>query len=250
MPFHALSTGKIARAVGCHPNTVRRYEEWGYIPPAQRSPAGYRLFEPFHLDQMRLARLLMEWPYPGGKRPVEKAVRAAAAGNLLDAQAGAQHYLDRIHAEIEHSRASITALESLACGQASLLSSQTFSVKQVRALLDLSRDTLRSWERNNLIIVPRDPRNRYRRYTSAEIARLRVIRMLRQAGFGLMAVLKALTRLDRGEIDAARCTLTAPGKDEDILHTADRWLETLLRRKENALTAINLLEEMQRRFTH
>ena len=50
-----LSTSEIAIAVGVHPNTVRLYEEWGFLPPVPRSPSGYRLFRQEHLDQMRLS---------------------------------------------------------------------------------------------------------------------------------------------------------------------------------------------------
>ena len=51
-----LRASDIAKAVGVHPNTVRLYEEWGFLPPVPRSPSGYRLFTAAHLDQMRLAR--------------------------------------------------------------------------------------------------------------------------------------------------------------------------------------------------
>ncbi|MBL7200262.1 MAG: MerR family DNA-binding transcriptional regulator [Anaerolineae bacterium] len=48
-----LRTSDIARAVGAHPNTVRLYEEWGFLPPIPRSPAGYRMYteEPHALTE-------------------------------------------------------------------------------------------------------------------------------------------------------------------------------------------------------
>lgn len=39
-----LRTSDIAKAVGVHPNTVRLYEEWGFLPPIPRNLSGYRLF--------------------------------------------------------------------------------------------------------------------------------------------------------------------------------------------------------------
>jgi len=50
-----LRTSDIAKAAGVHPNTVRLYEEWGFLPPVPRSPSRYRLFTKHHLDQMHLA---------------------------------------------------------------------------------------------------------------------------------------------------------------------------------------------------
>ena len=39
-----LRTSDMARLVGVHPNTVRKYVDWGLIPPVERTPSGYRLF--------------------------------------------------------------------------------------------------------------------------------------------------------------------------------------------------------------
>lgn len=249
MPFRALSTSKIARTVGCSLTTVRLYEQWGLIPPARRSPAGYRLFEPFHLDQMKLAWGLMHWPYPGGKAAVEELVRAAARGELDEANARAAAYLGRIRAEIAHVHAAIDALERLARGERPAALPAPLSMRQVWTLLDLTRDELRSWERNNLLRVARDPRSGYRLYGAEQIARLRVIRMLRRAGFGLLSVLQALNRLDAGQLEAARAVFTAPEDSEDILHVADRWLEMLCGREAAALRALEQLDEMRIRYS-
>ena len=60
-----LSTSKLARAVGVHPNTVRRYVDRGFLPPVERSPAGYRRFNERHLDCLRLTRLVFSDLFPG-----------------------------------------------------------------------------------------------------------------------------------------------------------------------------------------
>jgi len=39
-----LRTSDIAKSVGAHSNTVRLYEEWGFLPPVPRAPNSYRLF--------------------------------------------------------------------------------------------------------------------------------------------------------------------------------------------------------------
>jgi len=79
-----LRTSDLSKAVGVHPNTVRLYEEWGFLPPIPRSPGGYRLFTPAHLDQMRLARLALADAWPGRliRRSALKLVRQAATGDL------------------------------------------------------------------------------------------------------------------------------------------------------------------------
>lgn len=75
-----LRTSDLARAVGIHPNTVRRYADWGLIPPIERSPSGYRIFTQRHLDCLRLARMIYAAPYPGrgfralGNEIIQRAV--------------------------------------------------------------------------------------------------------------------------------------------------------------------------------
>ena len=77
-----MYTSQVARQANVHPNTVRLYEAWGFLPPVPRSPAGYRIFTHRHVDQMLLARLALNGPYPGGKEPVLALVFAAAKANV------------------------------------------------------------------------------------------------------------------------------------------------------------------------
>ena len=50
-----LTTGKIAAALGVHPDTIRNYERRGIIPRARRSPVnGYRVWQFEDLDQMKV----------------------------------------------------------------------------------------------------------------------------------------------------------------------------------------------------
>lgn len=49
-----LTTGKIAAALGVHPDTIRNYEKRGIIPAARRSPInGYRMWCAEDLERIR-----------------------------------------------------------------------------------------------------------------------------------------------------------------------------------------------------
>ncbi len=248
MPRYHLSTSEIARSVGVHPNTVRLYEAWGYISPVPRSPAGYRLFNELHLDQMRLARLALHGPYPGGKALVNELVRRAVAGDLGGALECAYIFLARIRAERAHAEAAIEFLERWAQGTLSDDIPRPLQIGQVARLLDVTRDALRNWERNGLIRVPRDPYNAYRKYTGVELGRLRVIRMLRRTGFTMMALLRAMHALDRGQAGNLRKVLDTPSPGEDVYTAADHWISALADQEQRALSVISQLEEMIRRW--
>jgi hypothetical protein len=80
-----LRTSDLAKAVGVHPNTVRRYVEWGLLPPVERSPSGYRRFTQHHLDCLRIARMIYGGSfYPGRalRRSGVQVIQRAVAGDM------------------------------------------------------------------------------------------------------------------------------------------------------------------------
>ena len=52
-------TSEIAKQAGLHPNTIRFYEEIGFLTKPVRSPNGYRVYTPLHLEQVQLIRLAL-----------------------------------------------------------------------------------------------------------------------------------------------------------------------------------------------
>ncbi len=245
-----LRTSDIAKAIGVHPNTVRRYEEWGFLPPIPRSTSGYRLFTEAHLDQMRLSRTALHGPWPGRdiKESALTLVRRAASGNLGGALEQAYHHLALVQAERAQAEAAVGLLERWAQGTAADATTKPLRIGEAAKLLDVTSDMLRNWERNGLIQVPRNPHNGYRLYGAAEIGRLRVIRMLSRAGYSLMAILRMLIQLDRGESTDLRHALDTPTPDEEedvqFSTAADRWLSTLAVLEQRAMDMIAQLEQM------
>jgi len=126
-----LRTAEVARAVGVHPNTVRLYEEWGFLPPIPRGPNGYRLFTTEHVDQMRLARTALQWPYPGGKDPVLALVLRAAAGDLGGALEEAYRYLAQVRAECAEAEAAAEFLDQWARGVPADATAEPLRIGQV-----------------------------------------------------------------------------------------------------------------------
>jgi DNA-binding transcriptional MerR regulator len=241
-PFYR--TSQVAAAVGVHPNTVRLYEAWGLLPPVPRSPSGYRLFTQAHLDQMRLARLALRWPYPGGKEPVTELVTSAAAGEWSRAVELAHRYLANIHAELAHAKAGVAFLELWAAGGPAETVAHPLLIGEAAEHLGVTADMLRNWDRNGLLDVPRDPQTGYRCYGAAELGRARVIRMLRQANYSVMAILRMLIQFDAGRRAGLAQALDSPRPDEEMYNVADRWLSTLAEQEARAIAVIELLNEI------
>jgi len=242
-----LSTSDISKAVGVHPNTVRLYEQWGFLPPVSRSPSGYRQFTERHLDQMRLARLALHGGWPGRniRQSALALVRQSALGDLGGALERAYRHLALVQAERAQAEVAAELVERWAQGAATDVITEPLYINQAAELLGVTADILRNWERNGLIKTPR-AKNGYRLYGAAEIGRLRVIRTLLRAGYSSMAILRMLRRFDLGQRTGLRQVLDAPTL-QDILYATDRWLSTLAEQEQRAAGMIAQLEKMIRK---
>jgi DNA-binding transcriptional MerR regulator len=241
-----LLTSDLAREVGIHPNTVRLYEQWGLLQPVPRSPSGYRRFTEAHLDQLRLIRLAYSCTVIGGKvrTTALEMIRVSAAGDLVGALELAFQFKAVVQVEQAQAEAAVQYLERWAAGASNEKTAQLLRIGDTARLLNTTIDSLRSWERNGLIVVPRNPNSGYREYSAEEVGRLRVIRMLIRSGYGTMAILRMLTRLDSGNTENLRHALDTPDPDEDIQYATNRWLSTLTEAAVAANSSVALLEEM------
>jgi DNA-binding transcriptional MerR regulator len=244
-----LRTSEIARAVGVHPNTIRLYETWGFLPPVPRTASGYRLFSQTHLDQMRLARLALHGGWPGRtiRQSALTLVRKAAAGDLDGALELAHTHLALVQGERAQADTAVTYLEKWARGRPAANKRPPMPIREAARLLGLTPDVLRNWEKNGLLHVPRAPHNGYRLYGAPELGRARVIRLLSRAGYSSMAILRMLHEIDAGEKDNLSQVLDTPRPDEDVLTAADRWLTTLGEQARRARQMIGMLEKRIRK---
>ena len=251
-PPKPLRTHDIAKSLGIHVNTVRLYEASGFLAPVPRAANGYREYNALHLEQARLAHLTVSYPYVGDRGQLIALAKSAASGDLNMAMELAYRYLALVRVERTYAESAVEFLERWAAGYAVDVSGKTMHISDAAAHLQVSVDMLRNWERNGLIRIPRDPTTGYRLYGSAEFGRLRVIRMLVQNGFSLMAVLRMLNAFDSGKRENLRETLDLPPEDSinpNIVIVADRWLASLIdleQRAQAIIAQIGRLMEMQR----
>ncbi|MFN2237331.1 MAG: MerR family transcriptional regulator [Anaerolineales bacterium] len=236
-------TSEIANAVGIHPNTVRLYEEWGYLPPVARTASGYRKFSVAHLEQVKLIRLLMSFTWMGGsiRKTAYEIVQCGAAGDFGGALETAFQLRVLIQAERAQAETAVDFLDNWAHGSVIESKDKPRRIGDTAKLLNVSTDRLRNWERNGLIEVPRNPLNGYRYYRTREIGRLRVIRTLSQARYSQMAILRMLMSLDQGETEDLRIVLNTPQQGEDIFFVTDQLLSTLSDLDKKTQQVISLL---------
>lgn len=248
-----LRTSDIAEAAGIHPNTVRKYEELGYLPRPKRGPNGYRLFTERHLDQARLAVafLRLSWLGEWFKQRAVETVIHAAADDFTAAGTAAEALLALVVEERNRAELAAEYLAEWANSPApSGVAAGGIGIKEAAAYLHVTAHTLRNWDRNRLVRVPRHPTSGYRTYGPAELRRLMVIRALRRARFNLMSILNMFRQLDADpEVDPRAAIESLPPGEEDIYHSTYRWLTKVKAFEERAREALEQLEAVSRRYT-
>lgn len=250
MPYNRLSATKIARAVGCHPNTVRIYEQWGFLPPVPRNEKGYRQYTEFHLDLMRLGRVAFVggWPGKNIRHSVLDLVRTAAAGDLAGAMEKANRHQEIVLSEIQLAEEAADLVRRWSENSHVIKNGRERTIGETARHLDLTVDILRNWERSGLLETARDEKTGYRLYGPSEMERLQVIRMLSKAGYSMMAILRMLNQLDQGKEIDIRQALDTPNPDEDIFTAADRWLTSLREEESKAGQIIALTSAMLNQY--
>lgn len=236
-------TSEIAKMVHIHSNTVRLYEEWGYISPVPRASNGYRIYSDIHLFQLQVARIAFRCEIVQGhiRDKARAIVEACGQESFEQALERAQDYLARLEQEYGRALEAIELTKQWLDGKETV-PSQTYSRKEAALLLDVSSEIIRNWERNGLINVPRQS-NGYRFYTDNELNRMKIIRTLRSAHYSMTAILRLLNEAEHSKELDVKEVLDTPREHEDLIHVTDRLIHSLEEAIEAAQELIRLLRK-------
>ena len=173
-----------------HPNTVRFYEEIGFLPQIPRKENGYRVYNQIHYEQIKLIKigLKSELLQNGLRKQVINIIKASANGEYNRALELAKEHLESISKEAENAKEAIKIVENNILEE-NIDTIKTYTRKQLVDKLELTIDTLRNWELNGLLIVKRN-KNGYRVYNNEDIKRIKIISSLRCANYSLSAILR------------------------------------------------------------
>lgn len=244
-----MRTSDIARKAGVHPNTVRKYEELGYLPKALRAPNGYRQFSQRHLDQIDLVRCFLRCAWLGEpfKQKALEVVLRSAADDFAGAQKSATDMVALVREERSRAERAAELLAEWAISQAAAGEMPTdLNIREAAAYLNVTAHTLRNWDRNRLVTVPRDPASGYRVYGPPELRRLMVIRALRRARYNLMSILNMFRQLEADPgMDPRAAIESVPPGEEDIYHSTYRWLTKVKEHEGYAQEALERLEAVR-----
>ncbi|MFI6515626.1 MerR family transcriptional regulator [Spirillospora sp. NPDC050679] len=195
-----MRTVEVARRSGYSVQQVRNLERDGVLPPVARTPAGYRVYREIHLQSALAYRALA-----AGAGPVEAKKIVRAFHRLPMPQALA--LLDAVHARLDTERTELRQAREAARAISSepiedVRASDSMSISELAAALDVRASTLRHWDAEGLVVPDRDPAQGTRRYTPSQVRDARIVHQLRKAGYrieplrALMPELRCARRLE------------------------------------------------------
>ena len=198
-----LLTHDLALAGDISVQQVRNYEANGLIPKAQRSPSGYRLYTQHHLVALKTVKSMVRgygWPRTSA------IMQALHRGDLSAALAT----IDERHAELASKRLQVEqtlfALRTLAAQSDSLQSShhsQRVRVGEAARQVGVRVSALHFWEQQGLLHPVREQYSRYRLYDEHQMRRLRVVALLRDAGYPFNVIQTVLDESAAGQPEKA-----------------------------------------------
>ncbi|MFI7132665.1 TioE family transcriptional regulator [Nonomuraea sp. NPDC050153] len=200
MPRERLRPVDLAREHGLSTQAIRNYEEAGILPPAARTPHGYRTYTPVHREALRAFLALI----PGhGHQTATSIMQEVNRG----ADEQALRLIDESHAQLLDDRRTLVAVERAlrdltseeAPGPATPPErpgpgGATF-IGPLARQLGIRPATLRKWERAGLVGPRRDPQTGYRVYTAADVRDARLAHQLRRGGYLLEQIAPLLAQV-------------------------------------------------------
>ncbi|MFI6517876.1 MerR family transcriptional regulator [Spirillospora sp. NPDC050679] len=180
----------LAREHGLSTQAVRNYEEAGILPPAERSPHGYRAYAPRHAAALRTFLALIPAHGHATAGAIMRAVNGGEAEEAL-------RLIDESHAQLADDRRTLEDVERALRDLVPLGEPEpgvTF-IGPLARRLGIRPATLRKWERAGLTRPRRDPKTGYRVYTSADVRDVLLAHQLRRGGHGLEQIAQVLERV-------------------------------------------------------
>ncbi|MET7933050.1 MerR family transcriptional regulator [Streptomyces sp. NPDC005322] len=213
----------LARMAGVSTQQIRNYVDTCVLPPATRTPAGYRRLD----DRHRRALLAYQALLRGyGTETARAVMRAVHAGNLPEALTLVNAGHAALHEERLSLQATGEALEAVAeqTPHSPALPRSNLRIGEVAAHLGVRTSALRVWESAGLLAPRREPGTTYRTYSPTDVRDVRMISMLRQGRYPLSQIQPVLDGLRRtGSSDALREAIAR--RQEQLIQRATAMLE-------------------------
>ncbi|MDT0328494.1 TioE family transcriptional regulator [Nocardiopsis lambiniae] len=176
----------LAHEHGISTQSVRNHERDGFIPPAERTRSGHRIYTEVHAAALR-AHLFLVRAY--GHPPAGRIMHALHEDRLDDALAVIDHGHERLLrdratlAAVRESVDHLTAGPDTAPGRSP--AGRTRTIGELAHRLGVTPATLRNWEDVGILVPERDPATGYRVFRAEDVRDAELAHLLRRGGYPL-----------------------------------------------------------------
>ncbi|MEE1835485.1 TioE family transcriptional regulator [Streptomyces sp. SP17KL33] len=186
----------LAREHGLSTQAVRNYERDGFLPAAERTRSGYRVYTETHAAALRAFLTLVPAYGHSAAGRIMRAVHADALDDALSIvdQGHAQllrdrETLDAVRDAVDHLTAASEGAEPLAMAGTEARGHPAhptpLTVGELAHRLDVTPATLRNWEDAGILTPARAPLTGYRLYRPADVRDADLAHLLRRGDYPL-----------------------------------------------------------------
>lgn len=210
----ALRPSDLAREHSISTQAVRNYEQDGCLPPAERTPSGYRIYTELHAAALRTFLALIP------------AYGHASAGHIMralheDDVDKALTLIDRGHSQLLQDRETLTSVRRAVNHLTTESTPRTDISDNARTIGELAHHlrvtpaTLRAWEEAGILTPDRDPTTGYRHYSPTDRRDAELAHLLRRGHYRLDHIATVIQQI------------RAAGSTEALAVALDTWQRKL-----------------------
>ena len=174
----------IARKLKISTSSLRHYEEWGMIPPVERSNSGYRIYTGEHVAYFECIRAMAKGFGILLTGQVLKKVQSkdytTAFWLISEAQSELFH-----QKKISEKIMKNLIQEKKQLEEANIQNNISYTIAEISKETGIAISTIRHWEKVGLITAKRDSSNHYRLFNEDHIRQILVIHALKTSQYSL-----------------------------------------------------------------
>ncbi|WNV84598.1 TioE family transcriptional regulator [Umezawaea sp. Da 62-37] len=180
--MRTLRPADLAREHGLSTQAVRNYERSGFLPPADRTDTGYRIYTEVHASALHAYLALV----PAHGYPAAGRIMAALNQDDLDRALG---IIDSGHGRLIRDRETLDAVrqavDHLTAEARPDHRTGPLTIGELARRLRVTPATLRNWEDAGIVVPERDPATGYRVFRANDVRDAELAHLLRRGRYPL-----------------------------------------------------------------
>ncbi|MGM0640859.1 MAG: MerR family transcriptional regulator [Thermotogota bacterium] len=240
-------TSELAKKLNIHANTVRFYEKIKFISPVKREKNNYRIFTEKHYFQIKIIKLLYKdgWFGKELRKTANNIIFSMVDWDIDSAIKNVKIHQASLKKELRKAKNTVEILDLWSNDEKKEDNTKTYSYEETSILIGVSKESIRNWERNKLLEIPRKGKNNERYFTEKEIERLKIIYMLRKSKFTISSIFRSMQAYENGLKGKISDELKDDTEEKILIITGDNWVLNLEKAIESVSKVFKIINNIK-----